>query len=319
MKTFFKTVIQLATVGMFCSCATTYYTNPVINTALPDPTVIRLKETYYAAGTTNDRKPVFPIFTSKDLVNWTPAGHVFQDFPDWTVGSFWAPEFYQIDGKTYCYYTARRKADNISCIGVAIADSPTSKFVDHGMLLDWGKEAIDSYIFDDQGQLYIIWKAYGLNPERPIELLAQKLSADGLHVEGEVFSLLQDIENIGMEGQCIFKEGDYYYLLYSARDCCSERSDYEVRVARSKSFRGPYEKYTGNPILKGDGKYIQSCGHGTMVRSKTNRMYYLCHAFLVGKHHEGRKPILQEMVVGKDQWIHFLTGNITQKNQRFPR
>ena len=56
-----------------------------------------------------------------------------------------------------------------------------------------GTEAIDAFIYDDNGQLYISWKAYGLD-KRPIELLGCKLSADGLHLEGEPFSLLVDDE-----------------------------------------------------------------------------------------------------------------------------
>jgi hypothetical protein len=52
------------------------------------------------------------------------------------------------------------------------------------------KEAIDAFIFNDNGQLYITFKAYGLD-DRPIEILGSKLSADGLKLEGEPFSLIK--------------------------------------------------------------------------------------------------------------------------------
>lgn len=319
MKPFIKLFAILLCSGVGESCSTQYYTNPVIDTAAPDPTIIHLGDIYYAAGTSGNSKPVYPIFTSKDLVKWTPAGHIFSDFPEWTKGDFWAPEFYHMNDKTYCYYTARSKKDNITRIGVAVADTPLGPFKDQGVIVDWGDEAIDAFVIEVDGAHYITWKAYGLTEGRPIELLAQRLSADGFSVEGKPFSLLQDMENNGMEGQCIFKRGEYYYILYSALDCCSERSDYEVRVARSKSFKGPYEKYAGNPILKGDGQYIQSCGHGTMVTAPNGRMYYLCHAFLVGKYKEGRKPILQELYIGDDNWVHFKTGNVTKVKQKYPQ
>ena len=313
-------VVAMAAIALASCRQTTFFENPVMMADVPDPTVIRVGTTYYAAGTSGNSKWVYPIFSSVDLVNWKAEGHVFNDWPEWTAGSFWAPELIQIGDRFYCYYTARDKNNhNISCIGVAVADSPTGPYEDHGPLVTWGNEAIDSYVFQDtDGQLYITWKAYGLTPSRPIELLASRLSADGLRLEGEPFSLLADMEDIGMEGQCIFRSGEYYYLLYAARDCCSPRSDYEVRVARATSFRGPYEKYEGNPILRGDGDYIQSCGHGTLVTSPRGRMYYMCHSYLIGRYHEGRMPIVQELVIGKDQWPHFKTGSTTVKSQPMP-
>ena len=177
----------------------TYFQNPVIRGEMADPSIIRIKNTYYATGTSSEWAPFFPVYTSKDLVNWNLRGHIFDKKPEWTSNSFWAPELYVLDGKVLCYYTARRKSDNVSYIGVASAKSPLDEFTDHGPIVEYGTEAIDAFIYDDNGELYISWKAYGLD-KRPIELLASRLSADGLHLEGEPFSLLVDDENIGMEG-----------------------------------------------------------------------------------------------------------------------
>ena len=109
----------------------------------------------------------------------------------------------------YCYYAARRKSDNTSYIGVATAQGTSLQFTDHGPLVEHGTEAIDAFVFDDDGQLYLTWKAYGLD-SRPIELLGSRLSDDGLRLEGEPFSLLKDDEGIGLEGQYHFKKGDDY-------------------------------------------------------------------------------------------------------------
>ncbi len=294
------------------------FMNPVIRGDVPDPTVIRIGDTYYAAGTSSEWAPFYPMFASKDLVNWTQTGHVFEEQPSWTVNSFWAPELFYHNGKVYCYYTAREKATNMSYIGVAVADSPTGKFTDHGLLIRHGKEAIDAFVFDDNGQLYISWKAYGLE-NRPIELMGSKLSADGLHLEGEPFTLLTDEERVGMEGQSFFKAGDYYYLVYASHGCCGINSDYDVCVARSKTFRGPYEKYEGNPILHGGEGDFQSCGHGTMVTTPDGRMFYLCHAYLNGNgFFTGRQPILQEMEVTPDKWIRFKGGDLAKVRQPQP-
>ncbi|MCF0196873.1 MAG: family 43 glycosylhydrolase [Bacteroidaceae bacterium] len=300
------------------------FANPVIRTDVPDPTVIRVGKRYYMAATSNNlrdkasRESNYPIYTSRDLVNWQFEGYVLPQKPTWTINSFWAPELFKIGKRYYCYYTARNKETGKSGIGVAVAKKPGGPYTDHGQLIQWTNEAIDAFVFrDDDGQLYISWKAYGLD-SRPIELLAQRLSADGLSLEGEAFTLLRDDEEIGMEGQCIFRHGAYYYILYSARDCCSRASDYEVRVARSTSLDGPYEKYENNPILKGDGHHIQSCGHGTLVTTPDGRYYYLCHCYMVGHYDDGRQAMLQELVIDPSGWPRFKTGNRTRMWQPLP-
>lgn len=296
-----------------------YFHNPVIRGDIPDPSIIRVKNTYYATGTSSEWAPHYPMFSSKDLVNWKQTGHVFDKKPEWISGSFWAPELFVHNGKVYCYYTARKKSDGISCLGVAIADSPSHEFVDYGPIVEHGKEAIDAYVYDDNGQLYISWKAYGLE-SRPIEIVGCKLSTDGLKMEGEPFSMLVDDERIGMEGQCHFKEGDYYYIVYSTRGCCGKGSDYDVCVARSRNFEGPYEKYEGNPILHGGAGDFQSIGHGTIVRTPDERMFYLCHAYLNGdRFYNGRQPVLHEMFVSSaDNWVHVKTGDLAQIKQPVP-
>jgi len=292
----------------FASCSTTSLnvTNPVIDADAPDPTVIRVGETYYAAATSGNNKQAYARYKSKDLKTWQKTGYVFDQWPEWTSGAFWAPEFIDINGKVMCYYTARQKSDGTSCIGLASADGPEGRFVDHGPLIRTTNEAIDAFVFNDNGQLYITWKAYGLDPShRPIEILAQRLSADGMQLEGEPFMLLRDDERQGMEGQCIFRQGKYYYMLYSIRDCCTPQSDYAVSVARSESFTGPWEKFSNNPILTGNSKDIQSCGHGTLVTTPSGKRYYLCHAYYLNRYEEGRKAILQHICIGKDLWPTF--------------
>lgn len=322
MKQLLKKVLILLSASIaLASCQNkseteTVYINPVIHGELADPSIIRIGETYYATGTSSEWAPFYPVYTSTDLLNWKQTGHIFNQKPEWTSNSFWAPELYYHNNKVYCYYTARRASDNVSYIGVATANTPTEEFTDHGIIIEYGTEAIDAFVYDDNGQLYITWKAYGLD-KRPIEIIGSKLSADGLRLEGEPFTLLVDDERIGMEGQYHFKQGDYYYIVYSSRGCCGPRSDYDVCVARAENFEGPYEKYEGNPILQG-GEDFLSCGHGTAVTTPDGRMYYMCHAYLNGEgFYQGRQAILQEMAVNDEDWVYFPAGTEAQIVQTF--
>ncbi|WP_298652515.1 family 43 glycosylhydrolase [uncultured Proteiniphilum sp.] len=285
-----------------------FFENPVIRGDMADPSIIRVGNVYYATATSSEWAPFYPVFTSTDMINWEQTGHIFDGKPEWTSHSFWAPELFYHNNTMYCYYTARRKSDNISYIGVASSEGTSLLFKDHGPIVELGTEAIDAFVFDDDGQLYLTWKAYGLD-RRPIELLASRLSDDGLRLEGEPFSLLKDDEGIGLEGQYHFRQGDYYYILYSAKSCCGPSSDYDVRVARAGHFRGPYEKYEENPILSGgEGDYI-SCGHGTAVVTPEGRVFYLSHGYQKGDaFFLGRQPILHELETTDDGWVRFTTG-----------
>jgi beta-xylosidase len=260
-----------------------------------DPSVIRVNNKYFAVGTSSEWAPHFPVYQSVDLKNWRQTGYVFDKTPEWASGSFWAPEYYKIKDTYYIYYTARRKKDNTSYIGVATSRYPDRGFTDHGLIVSFGKEAIDAFVFRDDGQLYITFKAYGLD-NRPIEILGYKLSADGRKLVGEPFSLLKDEQRMGMEGQSILKKNGYYYLFYSSGDCCGPKCGYNVRVARSKQITGPYEVYSGNPILSEDSKW-KCMGHGTFVKGPKDADFYLHHAYnRESSEFTGRQGLISELV-----------------------
>lgn len=301
------------TTSLFAQNVEQTYRNPVIAGDLPDPTVIRVGNDYYAAGTTSEFVPDYPLFHSKDLINWERIGAVFTTPPAWIKGDCWAPELYYNNGTYFVYYTARKKSDNVSCIGVASTTDITKGFTDHGTLIEWGNEAIDAYIFkDDDGKLYISWKAYGLD-KRPIEILASELSADGLSLIGEHFTLTDHTKGWigrGDEGQCIVKRNGYYYHFYSIGGCCDNRCDYRVHVSRAKSLRGEWEQYEPNAILQGGGAWLCS-GHGTLVQTPDNRYFYLYHAYNTNDfEYVGRQALLDELVWNDETgWPYFKYGN----------
>lgn len=268
--------------------------NPVLPGDFADPSVIRVGKTYYATGTSSEWAPHFPLYQSTDLIHWRSVGYVFPETPAWASASFWAPELYYRNGTYFVYYVARKKSDGISCIGVATSKDPAKGFTDRGILLEFGKEAIDPFIIEDGGQLYITWKAYGLD-QRPIEILGSRLSADGLKVEGEPFSMLRDDKKEGLEGQCLVKKGNYYYLMYSPGNCCGRECNYKVEVARSSTLQGPYTRFEGNPLLAETAEW-KCTGHGTVVTSGEGKDYYLYHAYSkTNDVYTGRQGMMAEL------------------------
>ncbi|RCH56721.1 beta-xylosidase [Mucilaginibacter hurinus] len=306
-KNFLRKALLLLTAQLFLSSGYLFAQRAVIPGDFADPSIIRKGKTYYATATSSEWAPHYPIFTSTDLKSWKQTGYVFDKTPEWLSGSFWAPEYFYHNNTYYIYYTARRKKDGISCIGVATSKYPDRGFTDHGVVIEWGNEAIDAFVFNDNGQLYITWKAYGL-AGKPIEILGSKLSADGFKLEGEPVTLLRDVERIGLEGQSILKKDDYYYLFSSVGDCCGRGCSYRVQVARAKNIMGPYESYIKNPLLSGDEEW-KCTGHGTFVTNTDGKYYYLYHAYskTTGVY-TGRQGLLSELVwPAKNEWPKFVT------------
>ncbi|MEO5979262.1 MAG: glycoside hydrolase family 43 protein [Chryseolinea sp.] len=279
-----------------------------------DPSVILVNGNYYAAGTSSEWAPHFPLFKSTNLTDWKQIGYVFKTKPSWSSSAFWAPELFYHQGKFFVYYAARRSVDGVSCIGVATSDDPAKGFTDHGILIETGKEAIDPFVFNDDGKLYISWKAYGLD-NRPIELLCSTLSKDGLRLTGSTFSLLKDDGRRGLEGQSIFKHDNYYYLLYSVGNCCGASCSYLLNVARSTSMQGKFENFSGNPLLKDDAEW-KCPGHGTLVKSKERKWYYLYHAYRKKDNvFTGRQGMLSAVNI-KDGWPVFLKPGFKQSKPK---
>lgn len=295
----------IVAVGIALCMTTATSTAQQLNANIPgdfaDPSVIRQGNTYYAIGTSSEWGPQFPIFRSENLQQWEQTGFVFDTAPTWTTSSFWAPEYYYHHNTYYVYYTAKRKSDGVSCIGVATSSYPDHGFKDHGILIEYGREAIDAFVFNDNGQLYITWKAYGLD-KRPIEILGSKLADDGLSLTGMPFTLLKDDQHQGIEGQSILKEDRYYYLFYSAGACCGASCNYNLRVARATAITGPYTDYSANPILTDEGDW-KCPGHGTFVQDPKGNYRYVYHAYnKTSNIFTGREGMVAALSWNKEQW-----------------
>ena len=147
----------LATIGSLRAQAPAY-TNPVIPGDHPDPSVVRVGNEYWATATTSQWAPIFPLLRSRDLVNWTLEGAVFEQPPAWSSGSYWAPEIAEHRGRFFVYYTARRRNGPL-CVAVATATKQGGPWTDRGPLVCQDAGSIDAMaVTDASGRRYLIWK-----------------------------------------------------------------------------------------------------------------------------------------------------------------
>lgn len=288
--------------------------NPVLPGDRPDPTVIKVGDTYWASATSNEWSPLFPIFKSEDLVSWELVTYVFPGgAPDWAIRNFWAPElsYDEEQGKVYAYYTARDKASDRLSVAVASADNPAGPYTDHGPLVAQELGSIDAYeARDKDGKLYLLWKEDGNSQGQPTPMWAQEITEDRTELVGERHELFRnDVswEAHLVEGISIFQRGEYFYATYSAGSCCDVACDYKTGVARASSLLGPWEKYEQNPVLT-DSADWKCPGHGSVVQYG-EEFYFLYHAYSTeGSVYVGREAVLARIEWTEDGWPTFGSG-----------
>jgi beta-xylosidase len=278
----------------------------------PDPSVVKIGNTYWASATTSNWLPAYPLLKSNDLINWQTTGHVFLQRPQWADYYFWAPEITYEKGKVYVYYTAHKKGGNL-CIAVASADKPEGPYKDHGPLMCQEVGSIDAFpMRDENGKLYLIWKEDGNSVNKPTPIWIMEMNEDRTALIGEKKELFRNTENWEanlVEGVSMMRHGDYFYAFYAAAGCCGSGCTYASGLARAKSLLGPWEKYEKNPILTSTDKW-KCPGHGTPVE-KDGRHYFLYHAYdTESSVFTGRQGLLAEFKFTPDGWIEFVKGNM---------
>lgn len=274
----------------------------------PDPSVVKIGDTYWASATTSNWFPAYPLMQSKDLVKWKTVGHVFNQLPAWADFYFWAPEISYDNGKVYVYYSAHKKNGNL-CLGVASADKPEGPYRDHGPLMCQDAGSIDAFpMRDENGKLYLIWKEDGNSVGKPTPIWAMQMNEERTALIGEKKELFRnDVPWEGnlVEGVSMMRKGDYYYAFYAAAACCGRACTYGIGIARAKNLLGPWEKYQKNPVVVEDKKW-KCPGHGTPVE-KDGRYYFLYHAYDTATNvYTGRQGLLSEFRFTNDGWIEFV-------------
>jgi xylan 1,4-beta-xylosidase len=285
----------------------------------PDPSVVKIGDTYWASATSSNWAPAFPLLYSTDLITWKQKGYIFDRLPDWADYYFWAPEISYDKGRVYVYYTAHKKNGNL-CVGIASADKPEGPYRDHGPLVCQELGSIDAFpIRDKTGKLFLVWKEDANSVGEPTPIWACEMNEERTALIGQKKELFRNDagwEKSLVEGVSIIQHDNYYYAFYAAAGCCGSGCSYVSGVARAKNILGPWEKYANNPILV-DGENWICKGHGTPIE-KDGKFYFLYHAYdRKTSAFTGRQGLLQEFAFTKDNWIQFVnTKNDTLTREK---
>ncbi len=278
---------------------------PVFEQNFPDPFILRSGNEFLAYATNADGgKANVQMARSLNLVDWEliRTGDKLHDamptLPQWAREGFtWAPEVIKLGERYVLYFTAREAASGFQCVGVATSDNPMGPFASTATApLVCQRElggTIDPSMFRDaDGQLYLYFKSDGNNPKtlKPSQIFVQRLSADGLTLEGEAKPLIRNDKHWEwrvVESPTMVRNDDgRYTLLFSANHFGWENdqrlSNYAMGYARCESATGPCVKAAENPVLHSYSTKREGClsgpGHQTVFEAAGKR-FLVFHAW----------------------------------------
>jgi beta-xylosidase len=276
---------------------------------MPDPSVIRHGEYYYAFGTTGAGRlrdgRAFKVLRSADLVHWEERGGALAVPASDIRLNYWAPDVAVYQGRFYLYYSMGLPAQEKFELRVGVSDKPEGPYQDAGVKLadcENNRFTIDGYPFrDDDGQWYLFYarnfptKEPGVHPgtalvvDRLVDMtrlagecrVAVRARYDWTLYEAsrrmDVYNDTFDWHTI--EGPCVMKHGGRYYFFYSGANWKTDRYgvDYVVadRVMSPYSDQGDHAR-----VLHGIPGQVRGPGHHSVVKAPDGRTdIFIYHAW----------------------------------------
>ena len=301
------------------------YYNPILAGFYPDPSVCRVGDTYYLVNSSFTFFPAVPLSTSKDLVNWMPAGHVL-DRPSQVPlkgqrvsGGIYAPAIsYNKKNKTFYMITTNVGAGNFY-----VKTKDPSKGWSEPIYLRKIDGIDPSFFFDDNGKGYIVHNAPVVGKadyegQRAIRCFEFDVKGDS--IKGDFKEVLRggthvDKQPIWIEGPHMFKKGKFYYLMCAEGGTGTWHSEV---ILRSKNPMGPWEECPNNPILTqrtgldpNRKDPVSSAGHADLVEDGKGNwwaVFLACRPYEQDMYNTGRDTYLLP-VTWKDGWPQILAKN----------
>lgn len=282
---------------------TSTFENPIIPGFYPDPSICRVGGEYYLVTSSFEYFPGVPIFHSRDLTHWRQLGHALtreSQLPLHGAKSsqgIFAPTIRHHDGTFYIVTT------NVSGGGsfYVTATDPAGEWSEPIWLKEPTFTMDPSLFFDADGRVYYTRHGGG---ERGAAYQTTLDIRTG-RLESEPVPIWKGTGGVWPEGPHLYKRNGTYYLMLSEG---GTGTGHMLTVARSRSPNGPFEPYSGNPILTHrdrPSEPIQATGHGDLVQDEDGNYWMV----LLGvrrwdgqHHHLGRETFLTKVEWSADGW-----------------
>ena len=234
------------------------YLNPIVGGYYPDPALCRKGDDYFLVNSSFSYYPGVPIFHSKDLVNWTPLGHVLNRPSQLKLdgirlsGGIYAPDI-QYNPQNDTFYMITTCVDGIGNFYVKTKDPFAGHWSDPIVVPT--VHGIDpSFFFDEDGKAYIVHNdAPEGNPQwqghRAIRIHEFDIANDSVLNSTKIIidgGVDRSKHPIWIEGPHLYKVSGKYYLMAAEGGTSIDHSEV---IFVSDSPMGEYKPCAINPIL----------------------------------------------------------------------
>jgi len=254
--------------GYAQSSTTSLPGSPSYSGDFPDPDVVWDSSTgLYWAYATQQLYTNIQVMSSPNLTTWSPIQEALPTLPSWaTFGDTWAPSVAKFGTTWVMWYTARETSSGRQCLSVATAAAPGGPFTDSSAApiicqLTIGG-SIDSNIFLDGTNAYLVWKSDGNALGQLTHLWAARLSSSGTTITSSPVEVLSEDaawQAPAMEGPTMVLNGGVYYLFYGANNWDS--SSAAIGYAKCSTPLGPCTDWTNvRPWLQSSGSALGPSG-----------------------------------------------------------
>lgn len=282
------------------------FRNPIISGDHPDPTILKDGGTYYMTFSSFFSYPGLVIWTSTDLVNWTPVGPALHK----PLGVIWAVDLVKHDGRYFIYIPADPTGQgwSIYVISTDRIEGPWSDPVDLKI-----SGCIDpGHVVGEDGKRYLF-----VNGVRRIRLTDDGLATDGpLEKAYEPWRYPDDwvVENFAPEGPKLLRRGEWFYLITAVGGTAGPVTGHMVIAARSRSIHGPWEHCPHNPLVRttSAAEPWWSRGHASLVEGPAGDWWMVYHGYENGYRTLGRQTLLEPIEWTADGWFRALGGDLSR-------
>lgn len=309
--------------------------NPILPGFNPDPSIIRVGDTYYIATSTFEWFPAIPIYKSKDLKNWKLINHAVKKTSqvdlrgiDSALG-IWAPalSYDKASKKFYlCFSVVSGALNNNFDVDnfVIETDDIEKEWSDPVYLNSSGFDP--AMLHDDNGKKWVVNLEWDFREgyEHPGAIVIEEYDPVTKSLVGGSKIISRGATDRGcLEGPQLYKRGKYYYLITAEG---GTGYGHCIAISRSTNVLGPYESYENNPIITSQpidfnergiensakphyynpSSYLQKSGHGNIVETQAGEVYmsHLC-SRPIGESRSvlGRETAIQKCKWTDDDWI----------------
>lgn len=306
--------------------------NPILPGFNPDPSIVRVDDTYYIATSTFEWFPGVRIHESKDLINWSllPSPLSDKSYIDMkgnpSSGGIWAPDLSYADNKFWLVYT------DVKVVEGAFKDMTNYLTTAENIRGPWTEPiklngvGFDPSLFhDDDNKKYLIqqtWDHREYNhPFNGISLT--EFNVETMELMPETSRKIYNGTEVKLvEGPHIYKINGYYYLFVAEGGTVFSHQEI---VARSKTLEeNSFETQPNGPFISNfdtPKSYLQKQGHGSLVNTPSGEWYYASLAARPWHHSNesisdprgwstlGRETSIQKVEWDEEDWPQIVGGH----------